>query len=140
LEVPVRYVSVGSRAYMMSTPPCRSSPGRGELKPLDTTGCRPFHSGTGHTHRPFSGPFATDGGALRSPDCEARHHQYAATAPPPRIHGIARAIAQLSDSLSSSRLARDTRNSPMRPAPISNGVPNPENNPFPISLPILPTP
>src|ERR1041385_8892850 len=54
--VPALNGSDGWRRNIRSTPPWRGSPGRGELKPSETTAARPFQRGTGQTQRPGSDP------------------------------------------------------------------------------------
>src|SRR3954469_25267016 len=73
--------SDGWRRNIRSTPPWRGSPGRGELKPSEITGVRPFHRGTGHTQRPGSEPAnGTTGSGLLIDGCELRRvNAYAAT-------------------------------------------------------------
>src|SRR6266478_1605625 len=54
--VPGLNESDGWRRNIRSTPPWRGSPGRGELKPSEITGVRPFQRGTGQIQRPGNGP------------------------------------------------------------------------------------
>ena len=53
--VPALSVSLGSRANITSTPMCFWPLPRGEPKPSEIVGARPFHCGTGHTQRPAIG-------------------------------------------------------------------------------------
>src|ERR1700733_2688557 len=80
---------------MMSTPPWRGSPGRGELNPSEITAARPFQRGTGQTHRPGSGPVNGDGELALGPSlgavaCLPRRDHANAASPPPTIQGHAR--------------------------------------------------
>src|ERR1700733_8287962 len=93
--VPALYVSAGRRLNITSTPPWRGSPGRGESKPSEITGARPFQRGTGQTQWPGSGPAngATGtpavGVELDAACLPCRDHAYTAI-PPPTIQGHAR--------------------------------------------------
>src|SRR5258708_28891793 len=56
--------SEGRRANITSTPPWRGRPARGESKPSEITGARPFERGTGQTQRPAIGSAPAGAGAL----------------------------------------------------------------------------
>src|SRR5205809_6425147 len=91
LGVPGLYGSLDERANMMSTPPWRGSPGRGELKPSEITGARPFQRGTGQIQRPGNVPVNGAASAvLPLAACELRRVSAYATAPPPMIQGHTR--------------------------------------------------
>src|SRR5689334_10751484 len=87
---------------MMSTPACVPLP-RGEPHPDETSGLRPFQTGTGHTQRPGRGAIAatwfTDAAAAVFARRD-RDQKYASAAPPPTIQG---------SLLDMSRLARRRR-------------------------------